>query len=137
MKSEKMPCPTEDREQQTVIEWAAWQEGARPELRNLFAIPNGGHRHKAVAGKLKVQGVKKGVPDLFLAWPSNSPYMPTNSTEDLFHGLFIEMKRERGGRVEPEQREWIDRLEAAGYACVVAKGADEAIKAIRDYLGMD
>ena len=132
MNTHKMLCPTEDREQQTVIEWAMWQEGARPELRNLFAIPNGGHRHKAVAGKLKAQGVKSGVPDLFLAWPAEN----VPKFGQVFHGLFIEMKRERGSRLEPEQMEWIARLEGAGYACVVARGADEAIAAIRSYLGM-
>lgn len=135
MGSEKMPCPTEDREQQTVVEWARWQEGVRPELKNLFAIPNGGHRHKAVAGKLKAQGVKAGVPDLFLAHPVRKATV--NGVSGPCAGLFIEMKRERGGKVSSEQHDWVVRLLLAGYACVVAKGADEAIKVIRDYLGMD
>jgi len=127
----QMPCPKEEREQQTVIEWAAWQENARPELRNLYAIPNGGHRHKAVAGKLKAQGVKRGVPDLFLAWPAAK-----KDNSGVFHGLYIEMKRERGGRIEPEQQDWAERLIRAGYAHIFAKGADQAIAAIREYLGM-
>lgn len=131
MKSEKMPCAPEDREQQTVVEWARWQEGARPELKNLFAIANGGLRNKAVAGKLKAQGVKPGVPDLFLSYPAE------NGGGGMWHGLYVEMKRERGGKVSQEQADWIERLTAAGYCCIVAKGADEAIKAIRDYLGMD
>ena len=31
-----------------------------------FAIPNGGHRHPAVAAKLKAEGATPGVPDLFI-----------------------------------------------------------------------
>jgi hypothetical protein len=48
---------------------------------NLFAIPNGGHRHRLTAKKLKAEGVVSGVSDLFLAVPSGGS-----------HGLFIEMK---------------------------------------------
>lgn len=47
----------------------------------LFAIPNGGQRNKTVAAKLKAEGVRSGVADLFLSMPSKS-----------HHGLYIEMK---------------------------------------------
>ena len=48
----------------------AWLRLQWPDLdRVSFAIPNGGHRHKAVAGKLKAEGVKAGVPDIFIAYP--------------------------------------------------------------------
>ena len=131
-KVQRMPCPTEDREQQTVIEWAAWQEGARPELRNLYAVPNGAKRTRGQGGKQVGLGLKKGVPDLCLAWPAAK-----KDNSGVFHGLYIEMKRERGGRIEPEQHDWAERLIRAGYAHVFAKGADQAIAAIRDYLGME
>ena len=32
----------------------------------IYHVPNGGHRHKKVAEKLKDQGVKAGIPDLVL-----------------------------------------------------------------------
>lgn len=35
----------------------------------IYHVPNGGHRHKLVAVKLKEQGVKAGVPDLVLPMP--------------------------------------------------------------------
>ncbi len=130
MKSGSLPCPKEYWEQQTVVEWARWQETARPELKNLYAIPNGAKRSKGYGGKLVGLGLKAGVPDLCLAWPARKDGC-------CWHALYIEMKRERGGRVSPEQEDWMERLTAAGNLCVVAKGADEAIKAIRDYLGMD
>ena len=52
-----------------------------PELKWLHAIPNGGVRDSITAGKLKAEGVKAGIPDLFLPVISG-PY----------HGLYIEMK---------------------------------------------
>jgi hypothetical protein len=43
------------------------------QLSLMFAIPNGGLRHKAEANKLKSEGVKAGVPDIMLpiARPAN------------------------------------------------------------------
>jgi len=53
-----------------------------------------------------------------------------------YHGLFIEMKRRRGGRLSPEQREWRARLEAEGYRWVMCEGMDAGIAALREYLGI-
>ena len=52
--------------QKALFEWADRMEGAWPELRLMYAIPNGGLRTKAQAGKLKAEGVKPGVPDIHL-----------------------------------------------------------------------
>lgn len=77
----------------------------------IFAIPNGGHRHITVAAKLKATGTTKGIPDLFC--PSLK--------------LFIEMKREDGGVVSEEQKDWIEYLRQHGYCAEVANGHEEAI----------
>lgn len=74
--------PTEAQEQATLFSWAEMQSGRRPELRLLFHIPNGGSRGKAEAARFKMEGVKPGVPDLFLPVPRGP-----------WHGLFIELKR--------------------------------------------
>ena len=94
---------SEHEHQKAVIEWAEVKSGQYPELRLLYAIPNGGHRHKAVAAKLKAEGVKPGVPDLCL---------PVRRGE--YSGLYIEMKAKWHGikrpqRPEPseEQRWWL------------------------------
>jgi hypothetical protein len=114
--------PTEHEEQVAFVEWARlWLP---EELRGLlFAIPNGGMRHKKTAADLKAEGCVRGVPDLLFAWPRLGK-----------HGLFIEMKRTKSGNLSKEQKEMIERLNKAGYAVVVAKGCQEAQDAVRRYM---
>jgi len=112
-------------EQSALFQWAALNEERIPELKNLFAIPNGGHRHKAVAAKMKAEGVKAGVPDIFLAFPWSG-----------FFGLFIEMKAGKN-KTTPSQNEWIIRLQQAGYMVVVCYGWEAAKKEILDYLEVE
>lgn len=117
--------PTEHMEQRTVVEWARMQgrnTSRYPGLALLYAIPNGGGRSKAEAGRLKAEGVLKGVPDIFLPAPVG-PY----------HGLYIEMKRTKGAKMSKEQRDMATALLAQGYAVEVCYGADEAIEAIMRY----
>ena len=115
--------PTEHEEQCALFEWA---DCCLPKVSALlFAIPMGGHRHIAVAAKLKAEGVKAGVPDIFFALPRNGK-----------HGLFIEMKRIKGGSVRREQKAMIDRLQAAGYQVEICKGFDAARNVLVNYMGM-
>ena len=44
------------------------------------------------------------------------------------------MKRQKGGRLSPEQKEWIDGLFSQGYLAVRCDGADEAIGLLERYL---
>lgn len=115
-----LPCPTESQEQAAFIEWC---ELAGYPYNLIFAIPNGSHKSHATAAKFKREGLKSGVPDLFLPYVTN-----------LQSGLFIEMKRRAGGRASQEQKEWKEKLEREGYAHVFAHGAGEAIAFIRDYV---
>jgi hypothetical protein len=110
-----MALPTEHAEQVSLCGWLAINH---TEL-DYFAIPNGGERNVIVAQKLKAEGVKAGVPDLF--FPSIR--------------LFIEMKRVKGGQVSPQQKHWHDRLTKAGYTVAVCKGAAEAVQVITQHLG--
>ena len=115
--------PTEDEEQAAVFEWADLSAGRWPELRLLFHVPNGGLRNKVTAARMKMLGVKAGVPDLFLP-----------AARGEWNGLFIEMKRRKGGKLSPLQVDWIEALGRQGYKTVVCLGADAAIAAIEDYL---
>ena len=102
--------PLEHEEQRELVRWfrQSW-----PDVR-IFAIPNGGARSKATAGRLKAEGVASGVPDLFVpAWR-----------------LWVEMKRTKGGSLSPEQKDWIKYLESVGFSCIVGKGAEDAKRQI-------
>ena len=117
----------EHQEQCFLIEWFDLQAKARgynPSL--LFAIPNGGKRDAIVGKRMKDEGVRRGIPDLFLAIPT-----------DNFHGLFIELKRTNGARASKFQKEMIEELSQWGYPAVVCHGWIEARDAICDYLGWD
>ena len=110
--------------------WAADNVDRYPELRWMHAIPNGGLRSKAQAGKLKAEGVKSGVPDVFL--PVARGY---------FHGLYIEMKKPalkpvRGGKggVSDEQTDFIQFARANGYAAAVCYDWNHAKNLICMYL---
>ena len=119
----KIIIPTEHQEQVALFSWAEWSLGARPDLINLSAIPNGGLRNVITAKKLKAEGVKPGFPDIILPVPKNG-----------YHGLFIELKRQHGGTVNKEQKEWLERLNGNGYLAVVCKGFEEAKSTIEEYL---
>lgn len=121
----KIPVPSEHVEQVNLFEWARLAQAAHPALRLLYAIPNGGMRNKAVAGKLRAEGVKPGVLDLCLPVPRG-----------VFHGLYIEMKRQEGGRVSKDQARWIADLRAEGYSAVVCHGWMQAREVLLAYLAL-
>lgn len=90
----------------------------------IFHIPNGGSRNVIEASNLKKQGVKAGVPDLFLPVPNGG-----------FFGLFIEMKSTRkGAKASAAQNEWIKKLTELGYKCVICHGFEEARTCLDSYI---
>lgn len=110
----------EHNEQAALIKWADLQSDKRYGL--LYAIPNGGHRVVAVAARLKSEGVRAGVPDLF--WPVAS---------SGFHGLYIEMKYGKN-KLTTSQRSWRDALIEQGYAHVVCYDWTAASEEMKKYL---
>src|SRR5512146_3037070 len=97
-------CPHEHAEQVALMRQVKRHQRDHWELGLLYAVPNGGARFKATAAALQDEGVQAGVPDLCLPVPAGG-----------HHGLWIELKRERGGRVEPAQHERLDTLAWLGY----------------------
>ena len=110
--------------QKAIFFWANSQSLAHPELRWLFAIPNGALRDPKVARELAAQGVRSGVSDILLP--------VANGT---YSGLFIEIKTETGA-VSPAQKVFGEFVLGQGYAFKVCRGADQAIMAVKDYLGI-
>jgi hypothetical protein len=87
-------------------------------------VPNGGHRSKAAGGKLKAQGVKRGVPDVLVF---NPPFSYEGINLVLNNGLAIELKDGKKGRVSPEQQDWLDGLRECGWRTEVCRSLDEVI----------
>lgn len=125
MKNEEKMQLSEDQEQELVIQWRDIMANQYPELRRLFHIANGGSRHPAEAQKLRLMGVVPGVSDLFLPVARHG-----------YHGLWIEMKRQQGGRLSPKQKDWLEGMREEGYKAVRADGAEEAIAILEEYLGI-
>ena len=118
-----MNIPTEAQEQTELFKWAELQKCKYPELELLHHIPNGGKRNDVEAARLKAQGVKPGVPDVFLPVARKS-----------CHGLYIALKRQKNAHVSDAQKKWIEALTGQGYQAEVCYGYQEAIKTILQYL---
>ena len=125
---------TEHGEQAVVIQWAKYREGRYPELKWLLAIPNGaklpykktrsGKRYSPEAIKLKAEGLKSGVSDLFLPAPRNG-----------FCGLWVEMKVGTNKPTE-EQTIFTADMNSRGYLATGCWGSEHAIVSIATYLGI-
>lgn len=98
--------PSEHAEQVGFVRWfrAKWPRVL------IFAIPNGGKRNIKTAKLLQQEGVTPGIPDLYVpAW-----------------GIWVEMKRQKGGRTSPDQDAMIQYLEEIGHTVIVGYGALDA-----------
>ena len=103
-----LPPPTEDVEQICLFRWANAQQGKYPELALMYHVPNGGKRSKSEAARFRAMGVKAGVPDIFLPVKRSGHWLTIPS--DLiapYNGLYIELKRQRGGTVSAAQKQWM------------------------------
>lgn len=126
---------SEDGNQAALFCWAALNTEQYPQLKNLFAIPNGGNRHIVEAIKFVGTGTRAGVPDVMLAYAA----LTAHDMNWRYHGLFIEMKKEiyrnrkNGGRSD-EQIAWGDRLVSAGYCVKTCYNWEEARDTILKYL---
>tara|TARA_Y100000593_G_scaffold68646_1_gene126143 strand:+ start:2520 stop:2753 length:234 start_codon:yes stop_codon:yes gene_type:complete len=70
---------------------------------------------------LKSMGVSAGVPDIIIVDP-------------MYHyvGTAVELKRITGGKLSAKQREWLDILAERGWAAIVARGAKDAIRQLKE-----
>lgn len=88
----------------------------------IYAVPNGGYRTRTTAKKLVLEGVVSGVPDLFIAVARHD-----------YHGLYIEMKNGKAGKVSKEQKEIMAYLENEGYKVALCRDLDEFMKVVDEY----
>lgn len=108
--------PSEHAEQAALFVWA----NAHPVACVMYANVNGQYRQ----GQRPEPGMKAGIPDVFLPVARGG-----------YHGLYIELKRKKGGVVFEAQKAWHERLRGQGYAVGLSYGADEAIAQVQAYLG--
>ena len=115
--------PTELQEQIAVFNWIRLMSMTYPVLKYANASLNGVRLTIGQATLAKKSGLVKGYPDIFL------PVKNKN-----YSGLFIELKRIKGGVVSQEQKDFISFLNSQGFKAVVCKGSKEAINALESYL---
>lgn len=89
----------------------------------MFAIPNEGKTSYVMGKKLKLAGMKAGIPDLFL------PVAKQN-----FNGLFVETKTKLG-RLSTAQKDMHLKLIAKGYCVKTCYSLEQFIEVISCYLG--
>lgn len=121
--------PTEHAQQVALFMWAQQNRDKYPELQWMFCIPNGGERDIRVAARLKAEGVRSGVSDIFLPAPRCG-----------HHGLFIEMKKPKSagkaaGKESEKQVEFGAHVTEQGYRYAVCYSFAEARDEIIDYMG--
>jgi hypothetical protein len=116
----------EHQEQVALFEWAADNEAKYPELKWMFAVPNWiGTRTKKHGARLKAEGRKPGVPDIWLP-----------VTRGDRNGLVIELKA-GANRPTAEQKAWLAHLRADGWLVMVCWSSAVAIQTITAYLRGD
>lgn len=115
---------SEHDEQVALFQILSLYDNQYPLLKWVFAIPNGGKRHPAVAVKMKAEGLRAGVWDIFVPVPIDDKC-----------GLWIEMKYGKNGLTENQEafREGVGEA----YAWAVCYSAEEAAQVIGEYLGIE
>jgi hypothetical protein len=112
--------PDESSIQSSYIVWLNLQY---PHIADVTAsFPNGGKRTPRYGAKLRREGLKKGIPDVGIFYPTMD-----------YPGMFIEFKKE-DGVVKDEQIAMMKRLSDVGYFCVVCRSLEDAMLATRGYL---
>lgn len=91
----------------------------------LMAIPNGGNRHTLTGMRMKAEGQRPGIPDIFLAVPQKT-----------FHGLWIELKCLNSGNPSKDQKRVIKSLREQGYEAQIAHGWEQAWQILLTYLDL-
>lgn len=124
----KLLIPTENQEQRALVKWLS----LHPILKDFYCKNNNeGKRTEAQTWNLKLQGLRPGVPDLFIYYPNAKGQ----------HGLWLEMKRNmnyppsaRKGDSWLAQEEFIERVKTVGFAATFCYGWEDGKRVIESYL---
>lgn len=97
-----------------------------PRIKLMYSTFGGVRVSIGLARKMKRAGNNPGVPDIVLPVQGHAGCP----------GLYLELKRIKGGHVDTEQTEYHKLLREQGYQVEVCRGAQSAIQTIKQYLGM-
>lgn len=125
----RMNIASESQEQQALVKWLNFH----PKLKDHFLhIPNEGLRSKQTGSRLKREGMRAGVLDFLIYYPTTH-----------YHGLWLEMKRaKRYSDSERKTPSWLaqlkfaEQVENVGYKAFFCYGWEDAKRVIEDYLSV-
>ena len=118
-------APLEKEEQIQFVDYCKTHGLKVISTQNGFKMPKTAFNFAAYSKTLTKMGLSKGFPDLIILEKNRS------GTHEV---LFIEMKRQKGGRISPEQKKWIQTLDDSGYCVGIAKGFKSAVTILTKYL---
>jgi len=111
--------PLEEHDQMRLSAWLT-----RNGIRHT-ASANGGKRTVQAGRKLKLMGLSCGFPDITIPYQAGG-----------YGGLYLELKRVRGGQPTSEQIAWIEFLRTQNYYADFAYGFEEARQIVMKYLAL-
>lgn len=109
----KVPAPTEAYEASRLVDYMRAKKLPFTHVANETTSKLQGARNKRA-------GVSKGFPDFLICLPGKL--------------LCIELKRKRGGRISPEQKQWLVWLNSSGCRAIVCYGFEDAKTKIEEML---
>lgn len=109
----KAPVPSEKFEQLRLVSWLQAKG-----LKFTHVVGNASSRRRGAQNK--AMGMSAGFPDLIIVVRAAV--------------LFVELKRQRGGRVSDEQAQWIFALHEAGAHARVCNGFEKAKAFVEEFL---
>jgi len=123
----KSLVPSESQEQKALVKWLSYH----PIVRDYFCKNDNEGKRTAIQGfNLKLAGLRPGVSDLFI-------YYPTKTS----HGLWLEMKRNKKYTLsERSQPSWIaqdifhEQVKRVGYCAEFCFGWEHGKEIVENYL---
>lgn len=125
--------PSETAECRTFLAWTRLVTfmGESLEVR-VVKIPNERGKAGVATAILASIGMRDGFPDYVIHVPVIATFVGCHTK----HGLYLEAKRVKGGKVDAEQERWRDRLIGWGYHAEICEGALQMIDAVKRYMAM-
>jgi hypothetical protein len=108
--TKRVAIPSENQEQRWLVKWLS----SHPQIKDFFCKNNNeGKRTEVQTWNLKLMGLRPGVSDLFIPYPSQS---------GKYAGLWLEVKRNmnyppsaRKSITWIQQEVWIERMKSVGF----------------------